>query len=369
MKEKEMKRDFYRLDRLLDIGACWNILLGERANGKSFAVKEYALNQALLEGNITCALIRRLDEDIKASVISAYFNDAGLIEMIKKKTDGRYNCIHYYQRKFYFAHYDSETDKITKGFPFCVVFALANAERYKSSTVFPTLKTVIFEEFTTEKYYLTNEVSKLMNMCSTLFRLNTGKVFMIANKISRVCPYFQEFGFQRGVPKMKEGQLDTYTLKTLDGDDVKIAVEMCASPKHAKNGMFFGKNAKVINGSEWEVHEHPHLDGKLSDYDKLYELTLEHMEFTFNILLLAHKTQDHLCVFVYPAKIKKCDRLITEEYSTSQFVTPALDSRFKAEVLIQDLVERNKLVYPNNQIGEDFGTVIQNMQQNPFNLI
>lgn len=363
------KMDFYRLDRLLDIGATWNILLGERANGKSYAVKEYAINEALKEGNITCALIRRLDEDIKASVISAYFNDAGLIEMIKKKTDGRYNCIHYYQRKFYFAHYDSETDKLTKGFPFCVVFALANAERYKSSTVYPTLKTVIFEEFTTEKFYLTNEVSKLMNLCSTLFRLNTGRVFMIANKISRVCPYFQEFGFQKGVPKMKEGQLDTYTFETLDGDKVKIAVEMCASPKHAKSGMFFGKNAKVINGSEWETHEHPHIQGTLSDYDIIYELSLEHMEFCFNILLIAHKTEDFFAVYVYPAKIKRFDRLITEAYSPSDMVTPALDSRIKAEVFMQELIERNKLVYPSNLIGEDFNTVINNMKQNPFNLI
>ena len=364
-----MKQDFYRLDRILQTGAIWNVLLGERANGKSYAVKEYAINQALSEKNITCALIRRLDEDIKASVICDYFNDTGLINMLKKKSEGKYNCITYYQRKFYFSYYDEEKDKVTKGFPFCVVFALANAERYKSSTVFPTLKTVIFEEFTTEKFYLTNEVNKLMNLCSTLFRLNTGKVFMIANKISRVCPYFVEFGFQKGVPKMKEGQLDTYTFKTIEGNDVKISVEMCASPKHAKSGMFFGKNAKVINGSEWETHEHPHLYGNLSDYDTLYKLSLEHMEFSFNILLLSHKTEDFLCVYVYPATLKTFDRLLTEQYSIKQSVTPTLDSRIKAEVLIQDLVERNKLVYPDNQIGEDFTSVLNNMKQSPFNLV
>lgn len=362
------KRDFYRLDRILAEDAVFSVLLGERANGKSYACKEYAIKQALTEGNITCALVRRLDEDIKASIISAYFNDTGLIDMIKKMTDGKYNYIHYYQRKFYFANYDSETDKITKGFPFCVVFSLANVERYKSSTVYPTLKTMIFEEFTTEKYYLKDEVNKLYNLCSSLFRLNTGKVFMIANKVSRVCPYFQEFGFQKGVPKMKEGQLDTYTYKTLDGNDVKIAVEMCASPKHAKSGMFFGKSAKVINGSAWETHEHPHLQGDLKDYDIVYEMSLEHMEFCFNILLVAHKKEDFFAVFVYPAKIKRFDRLLTEEYSTNDMVTPTLDSRIKAEIFMQDLIERNKLVFADNQVGEDFNTVISNMKTNPFNL-
>ena len=364
-----MKTDFYRLDRILKTGATWNVLLGERANGKSYAVKEHAIIEAFECNNISCALIRRLDEDVKASIINAYFNDEGLIELVKKLSKGRYNCITYYQRKFYFSFYDEDKDKITKGFAFCVVFALNNAERYKSSTVYPTLKTVIFEEFTTEKCYLTNEVSKLMNLCSTLFRLNTGKVFMIANKISRVCPYFGEFGFQKGVPKMKEGQLDTYTYKTLDGNDVKISVEMCASPKHAKNGMFFGKNAKVINGSEWETHEHPHLFGSLSDYAQLYELTLEHMEFAFNILLLQHYEEGFLAVYVYPATVKKHDRVLSEMYSTSDLITPTLDSRIKAEVLIADLIARNKLVFPSNLIGEDFETVITNMKQSPFTLV
>lgn len=364
-----MKKDFYRLDRILEKNAIWNVLLGERANGKSYAVKEHCIKQAFQKNNISCALIRRLDEDIKASIIEAYFNDAGLIELVKKLSKGKYNCISYYHRKFYFAHYDEETDKTTKGFAFCVVFALANAERYKSSTVYPTLETVIFEEFTTEKYYLTNEVSKLMNLCSTLFRLNTGKVFMIANKISRVCPYFQEFGFQKGVPKMKEGQLDTYTFKTLDGQDVTIAVEMCASPKHNKNGMFFGNNAKVINGSEWETHEHPHLSGDFSDYYMLYGLTLCHMEFAFNICLLQHKKESFLCVYVYPAKIKKFDRVLTEEYSTDIFTTPTLNAKIKAEVLIEDLVTNNKMVYPSNLIGEDFITVVNNMKQSPFSLL
>ena len=46
------KMDFYRLDRLLENNATWNILLGERANGKSYAVKEYAINEALKEGNM-----------------------------------------------------------------------------------------------------------------------------------------------------------------------------------------------------------------------------------------------------------------------------------------------------------------------------
>lgn len=363
-----MKNDFYRLDNILSKNGIFNILLGERANGKSYAVKEYCIRQAFEIQNISCSLVRRLDEDIKASVISDYFNDEGLIELVKKLSNGKYNCIQYYQRKFYFAFYDKEKEKISKGFPFCVVFALSNAERYKSSTVYPTMETVIYEEFTTEKLYLKNEVDKFMNFCSTLFRLKTGKVFMIANKVSRVCPYFNEWTL-KGIPSMKQGQLDEYIFKTLEGNDVKICVEMCASPSHAKSGMFFGKNAKVISGGEWETHEHPHINGDLCEYDVLYSLTLKHMDFSFNILLLNHKEKEFQCVYVYPSGIKENERILSEEYSISRLVSPCLDSRNRAECLISDLINKNKMVFPTNLIGEDFETIVKNMKKYPFSLL
>lgn len=366
-KEKLKKSDFYKLDRMLATESTYCILLGERSNGKSGSVKQYAIDEALEAEALTCVLLRRLDEDIKQSVIEDYFNDDFLIKHIIKKTNGRYNCIVYYRSKFYFAHYDKETEKTEKGFAFCKAFALSSAERYKSSTVLPNVKTMIFEEFCTTRRYIKNETQSLFNIVSTIFRLNTGRVFLIANKITRVSPYFTDFGL-KGVPKMKDGQLDTYVYKTADGQEVKISVEMCASPQHQKSAMFFGKNDKVINGSEWETHEHPILQGSLNDYDILYELSLEHMEFCFNILLLSHKKEDFECVYVYPASVKRHERLLTEAYSTSRMITPTLLSKIKAECYIVDLIGQNKLVYPSNLIGDDFIATIQNMKQSPFSL-
>lgn len=366
-EEKLKKRDFYNLDRMLATESIYCILLGERSNGKSFSVKKHAVDEALDAEALTCVLLRRLDEDIKASVIEDYFNDEALIKHIIKRTNGRYNCIVYYRSKFYFAFYDKKTEKTEKGFAFCKAFALSNAERYKSSTVLPNVKTMIYEEFCTTRRYLRDETKLLFNIVSSIFRLNTGRVFLIANKITRVSPYFTDFGL-RGVPKMKDGQLDTYVYKTEAGQDVKISVEMCASPQHEKSAMFWGKNDKVINGSEWETNEHPLLKGTLNDYNILYELSLEHMGNCFNILLLSHKTEDFECVYVYPASLKKHERLLTESYSTDRMITPTLLSRVKAECYIVELLNQNKLVYPSNLIGDDFISTIQNMKQSPFSL-
>lgn len=358
--------DFYRLTEMEKHSPQYAILLGERANGKSGAVKEKLIRQALKEKCLCGGLIRRLDEDIKAGVISTYFNDEFLIDIIKKESVGKYNYIHYYQRQFYFAHIDKE-GKIEKGFPFCAVFALSNAERYKSSSVYPNMTTLIYEEFTTTKRYLKNEVEIFMNLVSSLFRLHSGTVYMIANKISRVCPYFSEWSL-RSIPKLKEGQIDEYIFTDSQGADVKICVEMCASPKHKKSGMFFGRIGKNIDSSAWNSQEYPHLIGDYADYDILYALSLEHLDFKFNIMLLQHKQDDFICVYVYPSKMKVSDRLITEEYSSDFMKSPTLNRNNKAECLINQLVNNNKLVFPSNLVGEDFYSTIKNMKKNPFML-
>ncbi len=215
--------------------------------------------------------------------------------------------------------------------------------------------------------YLKNEVEVFMNLCSTLFRLHTGIVYMIANKISRVCPYFSEWSL-RGIPKLKEGQIDDYIFQDSQGTEVKICVEMCASPKHKKSGMFFGRIGKNIDTSAWSSKEYPHLQGDYADYDILYALSLEHLDFKFNIMLLQHKIEDFLCVYIYPSKMKISDRLITEEYSTDFLKSPCLNARNKAEVLINELVNNNKLVFPSNLIGEDFYSTIKNMKKYPLSL-
>lgn len=75
---------------------------------------------------------------------------------------------------------------------------------------------------------------------------------MVANTISRVCPYFQQWSLQN-IPKMKEGQIDRYRI-----DETDIAVEMSPSRKE-KSKMFFGQAAKSIQGGQWESSVFPDL--------------------------------------------------------------------------------------------------------------
>lgn len=359
------KNDFYDMTELKKHNADYNILLGERSNGKSFQVKMEMIKTGLDSTQITSALIRRYEEDIRATYISTYFDDEALKKYITDSTDGKYNCVDFYQRRFYFAHYDEESTKIERGHAFCIAFALAEDERYKSSTVFPKIKIVSFEEFITNRMYLKDEVRRFMNLCSTIIRLNKAKIYLIGNTISRVCVYYNEWCL-RGVTKMKEGQIDEYIFKDSQNNDVKICVELCKSPQHKKSGMFFGRIGQQIESGAWACAEHPHLKGDFSEYDVLYSMTLKHLDFKFNVVLCQHIEDGFLCVYVYPSTMKTHERILSEEYSENVLQTPNLMKSKKIERIIAQLVVENKVVYPTNLIGEDFLTTLKNMNSNPF---
>lgn len=359
--------NFYRLDALDNHDPDYAIILGERSNGKSYAVKERALSHALEAKKVTFVLIRRYDADIKTALMSTYFNDTGLKKLISDKTEGEYNGVVFYQGYFYTAFTDAD-GKNLRGYAIGAAMALNDDERYKSSFVQPEVVDIIFEEFTTNKLYLSNEVTRFMNLCSTILRLHKGTVYMIANTISRVCPYFNEWNL-RNIPSMQFGQIDEYLFEDSQGTKVKVCVELCASPEHKKSGMFFGRIGKTIEGGQWETKERPHLHGDLSEYEIMYSLSLEHMNFKFNIYLICHKTDGFMAVYVYPASVKTFDRVLTQDYSTDIFKTPTLQKRNKAECKIAELVKNNKMVFPTNLIAEDFYTVIQNMSCNPFSLM
>ena len=57
-----MKEKFYRLDNILSKNATYNVIFGERSNGKSYAVLKHALEE-FWEHRSQLAIIRRWSDD------------------------------------------------------------------------------------------------------------------------------------------------------------------------------------------------------------------------------------------------------------------------------------------------------------------
>ena len=182
-----------------------------------------------------------------------------------------------YRGSIYLANIDND-GKIEKGLCVGKVFALSNDERYKSRA-YPDMEDLIFEEFTTANFYLKNEVKRLMQLVSTIFRRRKGYVWMIANTISRISPYFNEWALSN-VYTMQQGQIDLYNLKNDDGSITKIAVEYCANSGDKKSNMFFGKFSKNIDSGSWEVDEYPHLPCEYNDKDN-FRMLRQYLPFAY----------------------------------------------------------------------------------------
>lgn len=345
------KKGYYSLRDILKEKCQYNIILGERAPGKSYAVKREALEYAFKSGTASIGLVRRFEDDIKNAAVTEYFDDnnenKGAPGDIKKITGGLYTDVACIRSELWFCNKEPETGKLSPGQKCGKVFALNVDLRYKSRQ-FPEIHDVIYEEFVTDQYYLRNEPTRFQQLVSTLLRKREGRVFMIANTISRVCPYFQEWSL-KGIPKMKQGQIDLYTV-----DDTKIAVEM--SPSRAeKSKMFFGRAAKAIQGGQWETESFPDLPGRYRDYDLLYSVYVDAAGFLFKLDLLIDDEGERI-IFCYPftKQVKESIPVITDRFSADPMVRPYLLKRIPAERAIADLIALRKICYSSNLTGSDF---------------
>lgn len=353
------KHGYYTCKDILKEDALYNIIIGERAPGKSYGVKREVIEYAWKHKAPTIALLRRYDEDIKNSAVTEYFADNNSNEGnsgdIRKITGGEYDTLFSYQSDLYFGNRDPDSGQLMRGLCCGKAFALNADERYKSRQ-FPYMHDIIYEEFVTNKLYLRDECNRLQQFVSTLFRKREGRVWMIANTISRVCPYFYEWQLSK-IPYMTPGQIDTYII-----DDTKLAVEFAPSaPK--KSRMFFGKSAKSIQGAQWETDNYPVLPDDYDTYDVIYEMHLKtsFFEHIFLLQLLVDDDGDQV-LFIQPVLKKVVPDLptLSDEFNISRNVHRYLRRDHKAERTIARLYSEQKVCFSSNLTGADFTAVIRN---------
>ena len=348
-----MAKKYYNISRLLKTDAQYNILLGQRANGKSYQVKKYCLEHAYKHIAVErgkFVYLRRWREDIKTNNVESYFNDMDIIKITK----GEYSLVTAYHGYIYFANIDEKSNKIIKGALIGRFCALNEAERYKSN-VFNGYENIIYEEFITNNIYLNNEPDTLQHFVSTVFRERNGRVFLVGNTISRVCPYFNEWSLEN-VLKQKQGDIDVYNFHTANGGMVTIAVEYCADSQ-GENKMFFGRSEKNIVSGIWDSKEMPKLPLPQDCYQKLYEIKVDYNDFHFLLELLFDEMSGDFCVFVYPfTGHRYVERVLSNIPNGNPNTTYCLKDN-KAENLINRCFLYGKVFYSDNLTGADFETV------------
>lgn len=272
--------NYYSIDQIDQKNATYNLIIGERSNGKTYAVLEKAIKNYLKNGK-QFGYVRRWKEDIIGRRAQSVFNPMG--DCIKKLSDGEFSGVHYFAGKYYLCNYDDSgkaiyADNDLIGY----TFALSDGEHDKS-TSYPNINLIMFDEFITNRLYLVDEFVLFMNTVSTIVRRRSDvKVYMLGNTVNKFSPYFIEMGLTK-VANMKQGSIDIYEY----GDtDLKIAVEYCATTnkKNAKSNKYFAfdnPKLKMITSGSWELAIYPHLPTQYKPKNILAKFYIEFNDMTY----------------------------------------------------------------------------------------
>lgn len=334
----------------------WLMMLGERSNGKSYSAKNLITRKCIEEGK-EFIYLRRYDLDVKDSLCVSYFGDSP-VEAI---TDGEYHCIDVYRKNIWLSNV-ADDGKVTRGKKIGYCHALSAAEHYKS-LAFPDVDYIIYEELVSmDGRYLYNETQKLQQYVSTIFRNRKGKVILIGNTISRICPYYRDWDLK--VAKQKLGTIENYVFHNDNGEDTKMSIYLTDSLNY-NSGMFFGLAAKNITKGAYEVQEQPHLPKSYLKYNNLYTIVLEYNEFKFLCELLQDKEEsNNIFWYVQPktTEVKSGTRVISNKFSPDPYYSLSLRRPINDnERQVFNMFNKGKVCFSDNLTGTEFNNIINHM--------
>lgn len=356
------KTKYWDINNILSKHCLYNLVYGERSNGKTYGVLQYALEQYFENGS-ELAIIRRMEEDFRGKRGASMFESLINNGVIKKLSKGKWNSIKYYSQRWYFQNVNSDKDEtITDEKPFAYAFALSSMEHDKS-TSYPRIRTIFFDECLTRGYYLPDEFILFTNVLSTIIRERDDvTIFMAGNTINKYCPYFAEMGLTN-VKKQKQGTIDIYTY----GDsDLCVAVEYADSPnKQKKSDKYFAFNnpkLHMITKGEWELDLYPHLPLKYLQKNIIYMYFIKFDNETLQCEIISAKDtetkRDVLFTYIHrkTTEIRDNDGLYmvyTNETSPlhnyrKNILKPTTDIERK----ILSFYAKDKVFYQDNDVGE-----------------
>lgn len=351
---KKQENHFYTLDRIKKKNAVYNVIIGERSNGKTYAVLLEGLKKYCETGG-QIAYVRRWKEDVTGKRASGVWNAIVQNGEVERLTDGRYKGIHYYAGKYYLCNYEKGkviyNDEDIIGY----TFALSDTEHNKSIS-YPRVETIVFDEFLTKHIYLPDEFVLFMNTISTIVRQRTNvKIYMLGNTVNKYSPYFQEMGLNH-VMKMKQGTIDVYKY---GNSKLTVAVEYCASTQSKKTNNFYfafdNPKLEMITGGAWELNIYPHLPMKYKpkDIQFVYFIIFNDNIYQCEIIMIGDVTFTYIHIKTTPIQDEDKDLIYTLEY------VPKMNYNRNIYKPINKLQERvlwyfktDRVYYQNNEVGD-----------------
>lgn len=365
MKQEKVK--FYSLKNILDKQADYNVIFGERSNGKTYATLLYGL-QTYIDSGKQMAYIRRWREDLRGKRAETLFANHVGNGVVERMTNGKFNEVVYITGKWFLSFYNEETKKrVVDDKPFCYGFCLSEQEHEKSSS-YPDVTTIVFDEFLTRRYYLPDEFMLFMNLLSTIIRQRDDvKVFMLGNTVNRFCPYFTEMGLKQ-VSVMEQGTIDIYKFGE---HGATVAVEYCSTvvKQKASNKYFCfdNQNLQMITGGKWELAVYPHLPTRYKPENVLFVYYILFGEACLQGNII--QVDNELFTFIHKktTPIKDTDNSLIYSLETNgkpNYKRKLLSTATVLEQNVTKFFATEKVFYQDNEVGEIVRNYIMTSSRN-----
>lgn len=348
-----MRQKFYSLKNILAKNAQYNVIFGERSNGKTYSVLKYGLKRYAEHGE-QLAIVRRWQDDFTGKRGASMFDSLVSNNEISTMTGGEWTGVYYYGSRWFLCRYDDDK-RVTDEKPFAYGFSISSMEHDKS-TSYPDITTICFDEFLTRTTYLPDEFVLFMNVVSTIVRHRTNIIiFMLGNTVNRYCPYFKEMGLTH-VKEMKPGDIDVYRY----GDsELTVAVEYTTSNKRGKESdlyfAFDNPKLTMITGGAWEIAIYPHCPVKYKPGEIMFTYFIEFAGDLLQCEVVQHEEMCFTFIHRKTTEIKDPESAIV--YSTDFSPRPNYKRKItkpttSLERKIAEHFIKDKIFYSDNEVGE-----------------
>lgn len=237
---------WYDLRPILGTDADFNLIVGQRGNGKTFGILKHFLNEYKeSKGKYRFAYIRRWVDDIKGFRAEQLFFP---LQKVVEELFGKGYTVNYWRHKFYLVNPDGIKVDIIG---YCL--ALSEASHTKSVSYDGT-KNILFDEFIqmAGERTLPDEMLKFENTLSTIIRDRQDvKVFMAANTVSKFSPYFPHFAID--INKVQQGEIVTKELPIDSERFLRVSIEYCEYNEDVGKAVSKYATSQMIKSGQWEI--------------------------------------------------------------------------------------------------------------------
>lgn len=240
------------------------IAMSERSEGKTTNPLLVGMIMHQMYGTII-HYVRNRPDMITPKAMKDIFTTILQYHYIEKITDGEWNNVFYYGKRWYYCNTD-ETGRIIEKCPqhFMFCCTLPESDYLKSSYTCPVGDLIILDEFVMLDGYGYSDFVHFSDICKTIIRDRTSAiVYMLSNSVDVSSPWFDELCIRDEANTMQQGE--SRQIVTCEGTHIffEMLEKNTSEKRSAVNQKYFGfpnpKLAAITGKGTWAVESYPHI--------------------------------------------------------------------------------------------------------------